>query len=58
MHGFQLGVDVQAVLFSSAEHGSAPITLETNGATTAGQCVQDDIPCVDRDGEVLEIDFL
>ena len=32
--------------------------LETNGATTAGQCVQDDIPCVDRDGEVLEIDFL
>ena len=37
---------------------TAPITLETNGATTAGQCVQDDIPCVDRDGEVLEIDFL
>lgn len=37
---------------------TAPLTLETNGAYTAGQCVQDDIPCDDRGGEVLEIDFL
>ena len=29
MHGCQLGVDVQAVLLSRAEHGAAPITLET-----------------------------
>ena len=37
---------------------TAPLSLETNGAVTAGQCIQDDAPCDDRDGEVLEIDYL
>ena len=37
---------------------TAPLALETNGAVTAGQCIQDDAPCDDRDGEVLEIDYL
>jgi hypothetical protein len=37
---------------------TAPLSLETTGAVTAGQCIQDDAPCDDRDGEVLEIDYL
>ena len=37
---------------------TAPLALETTGLPPAGQCVQDDIPCDDRGGEVLEIDFL
>jgi hypothetical protein len=36
---------------------TAPLALATNGAVTAGQCIQDDAPCDDRGGEVLEIDF-
>ena len=37
---------------------TAPLALETTGLPPAGQCVQDEVPCDDRGGEVLEIDFL